>query len=163
MTMDTDLTRLLDQYDERRRVDLEREGKARDDDAQFLARFAALRREVVWPVFERVGTMLTERGHGVEIDEQEFAAEAGGKPLEAEISLRIAPAGMPPQLHAGDHERTLTITTRHYNKTVWINAGRSLEAGGIAGAKGAYSIERIDKALVEDTVLKFVGSVMAPG
>jgi hypothetical protein len=159
----TDLTRMLDQYDERRRVDLEREKKSEDDGAQFLARFAELRRAVVWPVFEQVGAALAARGHGAEIDEEEFAVDAAGKVREAAISLRLAPAGMPAQLHAGDHERSLSITTRHYNKTVWINAGRALEAGGVAGAKGAYSIERVDRALVEDAVLKFVGAVMASG
>jgi hypothetical protein len=158
----TDLTRMLDQYDERRRVDLAREKKSKDDDAQFLARFAELRRAVVRPVLEQVRTALAARGHGVEIDEEEFALDAG-KVREAGISLRIAPAGMPAQLHPDDHERSFSITTRYYNKVVWINAGRSLEAGGVAGAKGAYPIERVDRQLVEGAVLKFVGAIMAPG
>ena len=159
----TDLTRMLDQYDERRRVDLEREKKSKADDTQFLAGFAELRRAVVLPVFEQVGTMLAARGHGVEIEQVEFAVEALGKVREAGISLRIAPVGMPAQLHPDDHERSFSITTRHYNKVVWINAGRSPDAGGVAGAKGAYPIERVDRALVEGAVLKFVGAVMAPG
>src|SRR6185295_15397759 len=131
----TDLTRLLDQYDERRRADAARTKKTKDDDASFLQRFATLRREVVWPVFEAVSVMLVERGHGVEIDEEEFSVDAAGKVREAGISLHIAPAGMAAQLHAADHARSLSITTRHYNKTVWISAGRPLEAGGVAGAK----------------------------
>jgi hypothetical protein len=158
----TDLTRMLDQYDERRRVDLEREKKSKDDDAQFLARFAELRRAVVRPVLEQVATALAARGHGVEIGEEELTVD-GGKVREAGISLRIAPAGMPEQLHAGDHERSFSITTRYYNKMVWINAGKSLDTGGVAGAKGAYPIERVDRQVVESAVLKFVGAVMTPG
>lgn len=157
------LTRLLDQYDARLRVDVAREQKTRDDDALFLARFAELRREVVWPVFKQAGELLTARGHGIEIEEEEFAADAGSKVREAGISMRIAPAGMPAQLHAGDHERSFSITTRHYNKTVWINAGRALQAGGAAGAKGAYMIERVDRQLIEAEMVKFVGAIMAPG
>jgi len=153
---------MLDQYDARLRVELAREKQGKDDDTQFLARFAALRREVVWPVFEQAATMLTTRGHGVEIEEEEFSADAAGKVREAGISLRIAPAGMPAQLHAGDHERTLSITTRHYNKTVWISAGKALDAGGVPSSKGAHALERIDRQLIEAEVLKFVGAIMAP-
>ena len=161
--LQTELTRTLDRYDERRRADEAREQKAKDDGASFLEGFARVRREVVRPVFESAGAMLAGRGHGFQISEEEFAADDGGRVREAGISLHIAPAGMPAQLHAGDHERALSITTRHYNKTVWISSGRSLEAGGIAGAKGAYVLERIDRQLVEEAVLKLVGAVMAPG
>jgi len=158
--MHTDLNRTLDHYDERRRVDLERERQAKDDDVQFLARFARLRLEVVRPVLEDAGALLAQRGHGFSIVEEEYAADAGGKVREAGISLHIAPAGMPAQLHAEDHERSLSITTRHYNKTVWVSGGRALHSGGTAGAKGAYAIERIDRQLIEAEVVRLVGAVM---
>jgi hypothetical protein len=70
---------------------------------------------------------------------------------------------MPAQLHADDHERSLSITTRHYNKKIWISAGRAMQAGGIAGAKGAYALEELDSQLVEDAVVKFVSAVMGTG
>jgi hypothetical protein len=155
-----DLTRMLDAYDIRQRADAARTKKTKEDDAHFLERFAALRREVVLPVFEQAGAMLAERGHGVEIDEEEFTVDAEGKVREAGISLHIAPAGMAAQLHAGDHDRSLSITTRHYNKTVWISAGRPLDSGGIAGAKGAYALERVDRQLVEEQVVRLVATVM---
>ena len=159
--LQADLTRMLDQYDERRRADLAREKKGRDDDAAFIAAFAGLRRDVVRPVFETVGTMLAGRGHAVEISEREFAAGAAGSAArEAEISLRIAPAGMAEPLHADGHERSLSITTRHYNKMVWISVGKPLEAGGVAGAKGAYPLERVDRQLVEGEVVRLVAAVM---
>ena len=151
-----DLTRMLDQYDERRRIEREAEG----DDARFLARFAELRRDVVWPVLEEAGTLLTLRGHGVAIEEQEFAVDADGRAREAGISLRIAPAGMPARLHAGDHGRSLSITTRHASKTVWISAGRPFESGEIASAKGAYPLKRVNRRLVEAKVVKFVAALM---
>jgi len=158
--MHTDLNRTLDQYDERRRVDLERERQAKDDDVQFLASFAKLRSEVVRPVLEDAGALLAQRGHGFSIVEEEYGTDAAGKVREAGISLHIAPAGMPAQLHAEDHERTLSITTRHYNKTVWVSGGRALHSGGTAGAKGAYAIERIDRQLIEAEVVRLVGAVM---
>ncbi len=63
-------------------------------------------------------------------------------------------------LHA-DHARSLSLTTRHYNKTVWINAGRPLDAGGVAGSKGAYPLERIDRQLIEEELVRFVAAIMA--
>jgi len=158
-----DLNRMLDQYDVRLRAELAREQQGKDDDAQFLASFAALRREVVRPVLEEAGALLAQRGHGFSIVEEEFAADAGGKVREARISFHIVPAGMATPLHAGDHEHSLSITTRHYNKTVWISAGKSLEAGGVAGSKGAHALARVDRALIEAEMVKFVGAVMAPG
>ena len=161
--MHTDLNRMLDQYDERRRVDLERERQAKDDDVQFLAKFAKLRCEIVRPVLEEAGALLAQRGHGFSIVEEEFAADAGSKVREASISFHIVPAGMATPLHAGDHEHSLSITTRHYNKTVWISAGKSLDAGGVAGSKGAHPLSRVDRQLIEAEMVKFVGAVMAPG
>jgi hypothetical protein len=158
------LGKTLDAYDQRRSADVAREQKTKDDDALFITQFAGLRRDVVRPVFEQAGALLAERGHAFEITEEDFVAAAAGKAMrEAGISLRIAPAGMAAPLHAHDHERSLSITTQHYNKTVWISAGRSLEAGGIAGAKGAYPLDLVDRQLVEEAVVKFVGAVMAPG
>jgi len=159
----TELGRTLDAYDVRRKADVAREARAKDDDALFLVAFARLRDDVVRPVFEQAGALLAERGHAFEISQEEFGADEAGKVSEAGISLRIAPAGMPTPLHAGDHGRSVSFTTRHYNKTVWLSSGRALDAGGVAGAKGAYSIERVDRQLVEEAVVKFVGAVMAPG
>ena len=159
----TDLTRMLDQYDARLRAELAREKQGKDDDAQFLARFAALRREVIRPVLEEAGALLALRGHGFSIVEEEFAADTAGKVREARISFHIVPAGMATPLHAQDHEHSLSLTTRHYNKTVWISAGKALDAGGIAGSKGAHALVKVDRQLIEAEVVKFVGAVMAPG
>ena len=155
-----ELSKMLDQYDERRRADVARERKSKDDDALFLAGFAELRRSVMRPVFEAAGAMLAERGHGFSISEEEFSVDGGGKVTEAGISFHIVPSGMQSPLHA-DHARSLSLTTRHYNKTVWINAGRPLDAGGVAGSKGAYPLERIDRQLIEEELVRFVAGIMA--
>jgi hypothetical protein len=60
-----------------------------------------------------------------------------------------------------DHARSLSLTTRHYNKTVWLASGRPLDAGGVAGSKGAFPLERIDKQLIEDELVKFVAATLA--
>jgi len=156
-----ELSKMLDQYDERRRADVARERKSKDDDALFLTRFAELRRSVMRPVFEAAGALLAERGHDFSISEKEFSVDGGGKVTEAGISFHIVPSGMASQLHADDHGRTFSITTRHYNKTAWINSGAAMNAGGVAGSKGAYPLERIERRLVEEELVKFVAAIMA--
>ncbi len=151
------LTRLLDDYEARRRGDREREQKAKDEEAHFLADFAELRRRVIRPVFEAAGAMLEERGHRTSIVEQEFSA--AGRISEAGITLRIVPSGTKAPLH--EDQRSLSIATRHYNRTVWINSGESAGSGGLAGAKGAYGLDKMTKQLVEDEVIAFVARMVA--
>jgi hypothetical protein len=153
------LTRLLDVYDARRRADLEREQKAKDEEARFLRDFAELRRALIRPVFEAAGAMLEERGHRYSIAEQEFTAGAEGRISEAGITLRIVPLGTKAPLH--EDQRSLCVATRHYNKTVWINSGESAGSGGLAGAKGAYALEKVTRQLVEEELIGFVGRVVA--
>jgi len=153
------LGKLLDEYDARRRDELERDHRTKEEDALFLRQFAELRRDVIRPVFEAAAAMLEQRGHRYSIAEQEFTAGSAGRIGEAGISLRIAPSGTKAPLHEDRH--SLSITTRHYNKTVWVNSGESAGSGGVAGAKGAYALERVTKQLVEDELVAFVGRVVS--
>ena len=153
------LGKMLDQYDERRRGDVARELKEKADAALFLVEFADLRRDVIRPVFEAAGQMLESRGHRYSISETEFTGGDAGRITEAGISMRIIASGTRAPLH--EDQRSLTIATRHYNKTVWINSGEAPNAGGIAGAKGAYALEKISRQLVEEELLGFVAKVVA--
>jgi hypothetical protein len=146
-----ELGKLLNEYDERRRVVLAREQKVRDDDALFVTRFAELRRSVIRPAFEAAAAMLAERGHLASISEQEFAVADGSKVSEAWIALRIVAAGTKEA-----SARSLAISTRHYNKTVWINAGKPLE-----GTKGTYPLEKVDRQRVEEELVGFVAGIVA--
>jgi hypothetical protein len=146
-----ELAKLLDDYDERRRAVLAREQKVRDDDALFLAQFVELRRSVIRPAFEAAATLLAERGHLASITEQEFSVAEGSKVSEAWIALRIVPAGT-----REANARSLSISTRHYNKTVLIDAGRPLE-----GTKGTYPLEKLDRQRIEEELVKFVAGVVA--
>jgi hypothetical protein len=95
--------------------------------------------------------MLAERGHLASISEQEFSVAEGSKVSEAWIALRIVAAGA-----KEENARSLSISTRHYNKTVWINAGKPLE-----GSKGTYPLEKVDQQRVEEELVGFVAGVVA--
>src|SRR3954470_1064774 len=138
----TALAKLLDAYDARRRGDAEREQKSREEAEAFLQRFAELRRDVIRPVFDEAGALLEARGHRYSVVEQEFSG-AVGRIVEAGISLRVAPGGVRTPVH--DDQRALSLATRHYNRTIWINSGDAPNAGGIAGAKGAYALDKVTR------------------
>jgi hypothetical protein len=159
----SELDKVLDQYDEARRVIEARNVKVVQDEAQFLTEFAELRRKVVRPVLEAAGAMLVGRGHAFSIAEEEASApkagNQGGRGVEASISFHVVPAGTVPL--AGDRARALTFTTRHYNRTVAVNSSDSHgSGGGIAGAKGAYALDKITTQLVEEEVVKYVAGVV---
>ena len=149
------LEALLDQYDETRRAAQARSDQAAADGTIYLEQFAELRRAVVRPVFEAVGAMLAERGHRFSIHEEEFAApDAGRTSREAAIVLRIDPAGMDEPVPGTDDNRSLSFTTRHYNKTVSVRNGAVPHEG--AGSKSGLPIGRITLQLVEEEVLKLM-------
>ena len=150
---------MLDELEERRSAAAARDRKVKADDERFLTDFAGLRRDVVRPVFEAAGAVLVQRGHGFDIAEQEFGVDSSGKPTEAGIALHIVPAGTGP-LPDKDHAHTLSITTRHYNKTLWIDAGIAANVGGL-GSKRACTLEQVNAQLVEDELLKFVAAIVA--
>jgi hypothetical protein len=156
-----ELNKVLDEYDARRRASEAHERKVKSDDERFLQRFAELRKSVVRPVFEAAGAVLQARGHGFSIDEQEFGTDASGQPTEAGITLNVVPVGTTVPARGDDHEHSFSLTTRHYNKSVWLNAGAT-RAGGVAGAKGAYELDAIDRPFVEEALVKFVSQLVAP-
>jgi hypothetical protein len=151
---------LLDRFDTARRAAESHLQKVKADDATFLAQFDALRRDVVRPIFEAAGALLQARGHGFRIVEEQFSGQNGGKTVEAAIELHVVPAGMETLPHGHDHLRALSFATRHYNKTVCIRNGAVPHEGTLAGAKGAFLLEKIDAPLVEDEVLKLIASMV---
>jgi hypothetical protein len=159
----TELAKVLDQYDDARRAIEERNVKTVQDEAQFIAEFAELRRKVVRPVLEAAGAMLVGRGHAFSITEEEASApkpgNQGGRGVEASISFHVVAAGAVPL--AGDRARSLSFTTRHYNRTVAVNSSDSHgSGGGIAGAMGAYALDKITAQLVEEEVVKYIAGVV---
>jgi hypothetical protein len=150
-----ELERLLDQYDEQRRVTLAREEKIKEEDAQFVAAFAELRRGVIRPAFERAAAMLAARGHRVSVTEEEFSVDAHRKVTDAAIHIHVVPAGMQSTV-ADDRGRALSISTRFYNKTIWIGTGRPQEV-----AKGSYRMDQISRDFVEEELVRFFTGVVA--
>jgi len=155
--LNLELVKLLDQYDEKRRAVEERRQQAKTDAEDFLKRFADLRTHVVRPVFEAVGVTLKERGHDFSIREEEYAGVPGDKTTEADISIRIVPAGM----ESDAQSPSLSFATRHYNKTVSISSSYAPpQPSGPAGRRGDYQLAQIDQDLVQNEVLKLITGIV---
>jgi hypothetical protein len=158
-TLEKQLVALLDEYDAARRTAQARKDEALAEERRFLDDFARLRASMLRPLFEAVGATLARRGHAFRIREQEFAPHSGGAGTEASIALFIAPDGVePPAPAADEHQRALSFSTRHYNRTVCVRNGAALHEG--AGAKGAYPLARIDLQLAETELLKLMSALV---
>jgi hypothetical protein len=155
-----ELGTMLDAYDVVRRADELHKRRSEDEGLRFLADFAELRGKLVRPVFEAAGELLRTRGHDYAIREEEFVFDGNGKTSEALISMRITPAGMEKAAASDLQRRELTLSTRHYNKTVSITNGAVPQSGSIAGAGGSHTLSQIDAQLVEEELLKLVASLV---
>lgn len=152
---------LLDRYDENRRAVDERKRQVRMAAAAFQNGFADLRARVIRPVFEATGAILRARGHDFSISEDDYAEEPDGKNTEAAIAMHVMPAGMEMPAHVNAQFPSLSIVTRHYNKSVCILASNAVpKSSGAAGSRGDYHLAQIDAELVQDELLKLIAGIV---
>jgi hypothetical protein len=124
------------------------QGTAGGDD--FPADYKALKLTVIRPVFEKIGSMLKERGHDIDISE-----DAHGK-----ISIHIVPAGVSKSIHAYDWFPTFSVIGAPYTKTVGLqgrNARRNSE--GSTGSRGDHKPAQLSQEMVEKELMKFIGEI----
>ena len=159
--LNLELGKLLDRYDEKRRVVEERRQQVKTDEDNFVKGFADLRTNVVRPVFEAFGVILKERGHDFSISEDEYASKPGGKTTEAAVSIRVMPAGLEKPPHDDAQFPSLSFATRYYNKTVCIHSSNAVpQLGGPAGPRGDYQLAQIDGDLVKVELLKLIAGIV---
>jgi hypothetical protein len=155
------LKQLLDEYDEKRRAAEDRRLQTKTDEDRFFQHFAELRQNVVRPVFESMGAILTGRGHEVRISQEEYGVDANGKATEASISMHIRPAGMENAARERDELPSLSVSTRHYNKTVCLLGANALPLPGDGiSRRGDYQLAQLNEALIEREVLKVIAEIV---
>ena len=116
----------------------------------FPGDYKSLKLAVIRPAFEKIGGMLKERGHEIDIAEDEH-----GK-----ISIHIVPAGVNKSIHGYDWFPTFSFFGAPYTKTVGMqgrNARRNSE--GSTGARGDYKTAQITPEMVERELMKFIGEI----
>jgi hypothetical protein len=156
-----ELERLLDIHDEKRRAEAARIQQVKEDERAFLQRFEHARRSIVRPVFEIAVAVLGARGHSASISEQEFSVQADGKATEANISIRVLPAGVEAGTPACESAPALTIATRHYSKAVEIRGGLiDSQSARAAGAHGEYRLEQITSERIGTELLQLIAELL---
>lgn len=129
-------------------ADRKPQGNAGGDD--FPADFARLKLTIIQPAFEKIGNALKERGHDINISEDEH-----GK-----ISIHIVPPGVNKSIHKHDWFPTLSFFGAPHTKTIGLQ-GRSARRNSEAstGARGDYKPAQLSQQLVEKELMKFVGEI----
>ena len=159
--MSIEVGKLLDQYDDNLRAVEERKRQVKADEDGFQRGFAELRARVIRPAFEATGAILKARGHDFEISEDESAEEAHGKRSEAAISIQLMPAGVEASAQADFTSPSLTVVTRHYNRTVCLLASNAApRPSGAAGSRGDYQLAQVDTDLVQAELLKLIAGIV---
>ncbi len=159
--LSTELGKLLDQYDAKRRAVDERRRQVKRDEDGFIDGFAQLRAGVIRPVFEASSAILKARGHDSDILERESEREPDGKVSEASIAIQVMPAGMEASPQVNAQVPSLAFVTRHYNRTVCVLATNAVpKPSGAAGSRGDYQLAQIDTALVQDELLKLIAGIV---
>jgi hypothetical protein len=156
------LARLLDQYDERRRLAEEKLRQAKAAEVSFTEGFTQLRRDVIRPVFEQMGNLLRQKGHDFSIEEEDFAIGQDGKGTDARISIYIILSGIKGTPYAKDQLPSLSFIATRYTMTVWLHGSNVLpDAGGSAGPRGDYQITQITRDLVESELVNLIAEIVS--
>jgi hypothetical protein len=157
----TELRKLLDQYDDKRRAVEQRRVQVKTDEDAYHKAFSDLRTGVIRPVFEAVGAVLKARGHDFRISEEEYAAEPGGRTREATIGMQVMPAGLEKSAQTDAPFPSIAFITRHYSKTVCVRASNAApKLNGADNPRGDYALAQIDKELVQAEVLKLIAGIV---
>jgi hypothetical protein len=124
------------------------QGKAAGDD--FPYDYKNLKVAVIRPAFEKIGAVLKERGHDIDI-----AEDPHGK-----ISIHIVPLGVNKSIHPYDWFPTFSFFGAPYTKTVGMqgrNARRNSE--GSTGSRGDFKPAQITEEMVKKELTKFIGEI----
>ena len=119
-------------------------------EAGFAGDFAALKLEIIRPVFESVGSRMKERGHAFTISE-----EPGGK-----ISIHIVPPGANQSIHPYDWFPTFSLYGAPFTRRIGVH-GRNARpnSSGSTGERGDYPLAQVSKEVVEKELMKFIGEI----
>ena len=140
----------LDRFSGKRDAGTGGQPQSATSEDDFRRDFETLKLSVIRPAFETVGNRLKERGFEFNISE-----EPRGK-----ISIHIVPAGANKSIHPYDWFPTFSMFGAPYTRTVGLH-GRNMRPNseGSSGLRGDYKLAQVDRQLVEQQLMKFVGEI----
>jgi len=160
--IEEEIKTLLDNYDHKLKEEKEKAKKMEEKEDRFLKEFSILCSEVIKPVMEQIGSQLKERGNDYSIEEEKERKDPQGRTLDAIIIMNIFPSEV--KRHEYDATSTPHIAfraTRYEKKVVILGSNIMPNRGSSSsGPRGEFEIDRIDKDLVANEILKMLKEIL---
>lgn len=151
---------LFDRYDSEKNKMKEEKEKTLSKEEIFHNQFYELREKVIRPAFEKLGQLLTERGHEYKIEKTDYSISSEYKYEKPSITMEIYPDGLASYKnptsysiqryfpHVGFVAEKLKFNTYFHVSTISPNKG------GHAGSEGEYSLDEITEDLIFEKCIK---------
>ena len=152
---------VLDKYDQDIKRAQEASLKAKTAEETFLSEFRKVRKDVIRPIMERIGSELKRRGHGYEILEPE-RKELEGKTLAVMITMNVYPKDIPrAEFEKNEFEKHpesvphVAFSAVRYKRSVCVSSSNIMSGrGGSGGPSGEYDLSQVKPELVESELVK---------
>jgi len=121
----------------------------------FIESFKRLKKDVIRPVMEEMGNAIKKEGHTFLIIEQEKTVDDKGKTEDEKIAMCFMPQKNGIAAASRDRNPSISFIASDYKRKIWIHASDMTPSkGGMAGSIGEYSLEEINRELVEHKILE---------
>jgi hypothetical protein len=150
------LTKILGEYEEKLAAAERIDSANRAAHAAFPEQFVGLRTSVIAPTLQEISAMLTERGHQVEVREQEESSSAAGGVKSASVTLRLVPK---PFTAKSTDSSPVTVevsfsANRAARKVTVSSTNTMIGHGGRVGKRGEYDVDEVDSDVVATHVIQ---------
>jgi len=158
---ESDLDKVLDGFDKAEKVRQASTQQRKTEEDTFENDFAAIRKNVIRPVFQSTVDRLKARGHDGQITEREHSVDHQGRPSEASIQLVIYPGGKDPDRHRGTEYPHLAFRADRRNHLACSHVSTMTPGrGGTAGSKAKYQLKEITAEVVRTELLSLLKDVL---
>lgn len=159
---ESDLDMILDGFDKAEKVRQAGTQRRKAEEDTFESEFAAIRQNVIRPVFQSTLDRLKERGHDGRITEQGYSEDHQGRPSEASIQLLIYPGGKDPDRRSDDmnYPHLAYIGDRRARGAFSHVSNMTPGRGGSAGSKAKYHLNQITAEVVKGELMSLLKEVL---
>lgn len=148
------LKSIFDKYDEKQLDAQKKQKKAESERQIFLNNFAKVCSEIIRPTMEEFSEVIKSRGQFCEITQQTESHDSEGRTTPAKIQMKIYPHAQ--ERHYGREENypSISFIADISSNNIWTHVSTiMLSRGGSAGSRNQYTLERINREIVEEEVL----------
>jgi len=152
----SELASILDKYDEDLASRQKAAQKSKTEDEIFLSEFQRIRKEVIRPIMEELGTEVRTRGHEYKIEEKEETTDSEGKTSDAAIVMKVYPKDVDRMecLRTGSTPYVGFGAVRYKKKVFAYCSNIAPGRGGSSGPSVEYDVSQIVPEVAEREVVR---------